>query len=113
MNTPPRLLPLLAALAGIALSTPALAVVTIDYVTVGNAGNPADTRVMNDGTSGYHDLGKLVAHRHRRAGANGGIADPDWDGTRLRADTGRLRDESHTAAHRFALLLCRAHQPNS
>jgi len=32
----------LAFLAGIALSTPAFAVVTIDYVTVGNAGNAAD-----------------------------------------------------------------------
>jgi sulfatase modifying factor 1 len=33
----------LATLAGIALSTPAFAVVSIDYVTVGNAGNTADT----------------------------------------------------------------------
>lgn len=31
----------LAFLAGIALSTPAFAVVSIDYVTVGNAGNTA------------------------------------------------------------------------
>ncbi len=27
--------------------------VTIDWVPVGNAGNPADTAVMNDGTTGY------------------------------------------------------------
>lgn len=33
--------------------TPALATVNIDYVTVGNAGNAADTQVMNDATSGY------------------------------------------------------------
>jgi len=44
---PPMKLPIhntagLAFLAGIALSTPAFAVVTIDYVTVGNSGNAAD-----------------------------------------------------------------------
>jgi formylglycine-generating enzyme required for sulfatase activity len=34
----------------LALPAPA---VTIDWVTVGDPGNPADTQVMNDGTSGY------------------------------------------------------------
>ena len=40
----------LAFLAGIALSAPAFAVVSIDYVTVGNAGNAAD--VQSQGTFG-------------------------------------------------------------
>lgn len=43
----------LAVLAGISLVTPALAVVTIDYVSVGHAGNAADTTVMDDLTTGY------------------------------------------------------------
>ncbi len=52
--------PRLAILAGIAFSTPAFAVVSIDYVTVGNAGNEADTQVMNDATTGYG----AVAHAY-------------------------------------------------
>ncbi len=36
----------LAILADISLVTPALAVVNIDYVTVGNAGNAADTGII-------------------------------------------------------------------
>jgi len=43
----------LVALTGISLVTPALAIVTIDYVSVGHAGNAADTTVMNDSTTGY------------------------------------------------------------
>jgi len=40
-------------LACILLATPAFAVVNIDYVPVGNAGNAADTKMMSDSTSGY------------------------------------------------------------
>ncbi len=43
----------LTVLAGMSLARGAQAVVIIDWVTVGNAGNAPDTRVMNDGTSGY------------------------------------------------------------
>jgi formylglycine-generating enzyme len=44
-----------AAIVGLALAgvASAGAVITIDTVPVGNAGNAADTRVMEDGTSGY------------------------------------------------------------
>ncbi len=42
MNLPPTPSLRLAILAGLSLVTPALAVVTIDYVAVGNAGNAAD-----------------------------------------------------------------------
>ena len=40
----------------VALGTTAQAV-TIDWVTVGDAGNAADTEVMNDGTTGYGAVG--------------------------------------------------------
>jgi len=43
----------LAVLAGIALSTPAFAVVTVDYVPSGNAGNAADTLAGNYGAVAY------------------------------------------------------------
>jgi formylglycine-generating enzyme required for sulfatase activity len=55
--------PLGLALAAGILATPAAAVVTIDWVTVLNAGNAADTRVMNDGSSGYG----AVAYEYRIA----------------------------------------------
>ena len=42
----------LAVLAGIALSTPAFAAVTIDYVPVGNAGNAADPATGSEATEG-------------------------------------------------------------
>lgn len=48
----------LAVLAGVSFVTPAMAVVTVDWVTVGNAGNAADTRVMEtDPTTGYGAVG--------------------------------------------------------
>jgi formylglycine-generating enzyme len=40
-------------LAVLAASSAARAMITIPTVTIGNAGNIADTRVMNDGTTGY------------------------------------------------------------
>jgi formylglycine-generating enzyme required for sulfatase activity len=43
-------LPLAAAFLSLA---PAASAVTIDWVTVGDPGNPADTQVMGDGTTGY------------------------------------------------------------
>jgi hypothetical protein len=52
VNFPPNFLPMklpkvpafnLAILAGISFVTPALAVINIDYATVGNVGNAADT----------------------------------------------------------------------
>ncbi|MCF7731122.1 MAG: cadherin-like beta sandwich domain-containing protein [Akkermansiaceae bacterium] len=43
----------LAVLAGMALALPAFATVNIEWVTVGDLNNPADTVVMGDGTSGY------------------------------------------------------------
>lgn len=36
---------------------PARAQVTIEWVTVGDPGNAADTLVMNDGTTGYGSVG--------------------------------------------------------
>lgn len=50
----------LAFLAGIALSTPAFAVVTIDYVTVGNAGNAADfaTGSLYGAVAAAYQIGK-------------------------------------------------------
>ena len=47
----------LAALAGISLVTPAFAVVSIDYVSVGNAGNAADTTGYGAVTYAYQ-IGK-------------------------------------------------------
>ena len=51
----------LAVLAGVSLVTPALAVVNIEWVSVGNAGNAADTQIMNglfgDYTTGYGSVG--------------------------------------------------------
>jgi len=49
----------LAFLAGIALSTPAFAVVTIDYVTVGNAGNAADPADGDQNTAGVQNFGRV------------------------------------------------------
>ena len=43
----------LAVLASVLVVNSASAVVNIAYVPVGNAGNVADTRVMNDGSTGY------------------------------------------------------------
>jgi len=40
-------------LAALLLAVPAHALVEIDWVTVGDPGNPADTEVMSDGTTGY------------------------------------------------------------
>lgn len=52
MNTPLRFTLGLACYAGI-FATPAAAVVTMDFVKVGDAGNAGDTRVMIDGSSGH------------------------------------------------------------
>lgn len=53
MHHPIRSALVLAPLTGISLVNSATATVTIDWVTVGNVNNPADTMVMNDGTTGY------------------------------------------------------------
>ena len=50
----------LAFLAGIALSTPAFAVVTIDYVTIGNAGNAADPADGDQNTAGVQNFGAVA-----------------------------------------------------
>jgi len=50
----------LAFLAGIALSTPAFAVVTIDYVTIGNAGNAADPADGDQSTAGVQNFGAVA-----------------------------------------------------
>jgi len=47
---------LLLTLAGLLLAQSASAV-TIDWVTVGDPGNPADTNMMTDGTTGYGSVG--------------------------------------------------------
>ena len=46
-----------AALALLGLSIAAQAAITIDTVAVGNKGNTADTRLMDDGTTGYGSVG--------------------------------------------------------
>ncbi len=43
----------LAVLAGFSLITPVMAVVSMSWTSIGDVGNTADTRVMNDGTTGY------------------------------------------------------------
>jgi formylglycine-generating enzyme required for sulfatase activity len=49
----------LLAIAVLLLALPGIAhaEVTIDWITVGDPGNPADTEVMNDGTTGYGSVG--------------------------------------------------------
>lgn len=58
-NPPSARAAVVATLASLALSLPASAVVTIDWVTVGDINNLADTRVMNDGTTGYGSVGHV------------------------------------------------------
>ncbi len=48
-------------LAALLFALPAHAEVALDWVTVGDPGNPADTEIMGDGTTGYG----VVAYRYR------------------------------------------------
>ncbi len=59
MNTSSRFLPLLAALAGVSFIAPVFGSVNIDYVTVGNAGNAADTADGDGGTVGVQRYGAV------------------------------------------------------
>ena len=45
----------------VAAPTVAHAAISISTVTIGNAGNAADTRVMNDGTTGYGSVGSAYS----------------------------------------------------
>ena len=84
----------LAISAGVSLVTPAFAVVNIDYVSVGNAGNAADTQVMADATRGYgsvaydYKIGKTEVTNAQYAA----LAQWAVDNGHATATSGSLRD---------------------